>query len=107
MTHLVLEQEDLGDGLRGGEPGGVAGTLVVVHSPNNGVEHVLGGGLLSQDHTRSIQRVLLIDRADAVLLDLVVGRSLTAVAEQNSPTKLLLDHETHLAADPGNDIRSQ
>ena len=105
VTHLVLEQQDLGDHVGLGEPGGVSSTVVVVHSADNGVQDVLGGGLLSQDDSRSVEAVLLVDRADAVLLDLVLGGSLTTIADEDSSTELLLKHDLHLAADVGDDIK--
>ena len=73
VTHLVLEKKDLGDHVGLSEPGGVASAVVVIHGADDGVQDVLGGGLLGQDDARSVEAVLLIDRADAVLLDLVLG----------------------------------
>ena len=105
MTHLVLEQQDLGNHVWLGEPCRVTSAVVVVHSADDGVQDVLGGGLLGQDDARSVEAVLLVDRADAVLLDLVLGGSLTTITDEDGPTELLLKHDLHLATDVGDDIK--
>ena len=105
MTHLVLEQQDLGDHVGLGEPGGVTRAVVVVHGADDGVQDVLGSGLLGQNDTRSVEAVLLVDRADAVLLDLVLGGGLTTITNEDSSTELLLKHDLHLTADVGDDIK--
>ena len=105
MTHLVLEKQDLGDHVGLSEPGGVASAVVVIHGADDGVQDVLGGGLLGQDDARSVEAVLLVDRADAVLLDLVLRGSLTTIADEDGPTELLLEHDLHLTANVGDDIK--
>ena len=105
VTHLVLEKQDLGDHVGLGEPGGVTGSVVVVHSADDGVQDVLGGGLLGQDNARSVEAVLLVDRADALLLDLVLGGNGATVTNEDGSTELLLKHDLHLAADVGDDIK--
>ena len=105
MAHLVLQKEHLGDESGIGEPCGVTGAIVVIQGPNNRVQNVVDRRLLRQDDARSVEAVILVDRADAVLLDLVLGGDRSTITNEDGPTELLLKHDLHLTADPGDDIK--
>ena len=105
VPHLVLQQEHLGDETRVCEPSRVTSTIIVIQSTDHRVQDVIDRRLLGKDDTRSVEAVLLVDRADAILLDLVLGGDRSTITNEDGPTELLLKHDLHLTADPGDDIK--
>src|SRR4029079_8704049 len=50
------------------------------------------------------QRIILGDRTNTILEDLVGIRNSAAIAEKNRTSELLIEHQPHLALHPGDDV---
>ena len=112
MADAVLQQEHLGQSVLGGEQGGGARAAVLLAAAQDlldqGLVLVLHGGQaggLALDLDGK-QVAVVEHRADAVLIDLVLRSSQTAVAQQVSQSQLTVQLQAHLLLQPCHNVKA-
>jgi hypothetical protein len=103
-THLVLAEQQVREELLGEVHGGRTGTPVDQPSAQDRLDQTVAVHVGRQDDLVRVEVVVVRDRTDAVLVDLVLVVDLATVADQDRPRDLLVQHQPHLALEPGDDV---
>ena len=75
---------------------------------DTGVDDLLNRGVRVVDvdiDRRSVQLVILGDGADVLLVDLILVRGVTTVANEDGAGQFLIEHDAHLALEPSDHVK--
>jgi hypothetical protein len=105
--HTVLEKEAVGDVVLGREEDGLTRAAVELAVLDDGRDDLIERRVRVVDvdvHAVGVELVVGRDGPDALLVDLVLVRDVTTVADENRTRDFLVQHETHLGLEPHDDV---
>src|SRR5699024_3020152 len=99
-TQAILKQQHIGQEWQGGEQGWLTRTTVVATSTNKLLDNLgWSCGIIDRNWV-SVKSIIVCDRADLILIDLIIGDARTTIANQNSSCDFLVEHDAHLSLQP-------
>ena len=110
-TSGVFHKQTIGKNVLSGIQGWFAGTLVVLAGFNGCTDKSLSllvsCGISSNSYRSfdGVQIIILPNRTNVLLVDLIIRRTQTTVPNQSSSGNFLIKHHTHFGFEPSNNIK--
>ena len=111
MTNLVLDQEHLGKEIFSGEENRVTGTFILFAGFDDILDEILReirigfARSAGEGASNRIGGIVTKNRTNILFVDLRVITAVTAITNEESTSKFLIEHSTHFLFEPSNDVK--
>ena len=108
MTNTIFKKEHLCKPILCCEENGITRTLIVLTSSDSSLDEILCHNCLINISRYSLtdceESVILPDRSDVLLRDVIIRRSKSTITNKDSSCDFLIKHDSHLTTDPRNNV---
>src|SRR5699024_610855 len=91
-TQAILRQQHVGRERQGGEQGWLTRTTVIAACANELLDDLRWSCGVVDGYWMCVKSIIVCDRADLILIDLIIGDARTTIANQNSSCDFLVEH---------------